>query len=126
MLSNISSLVNVKWYLGIPFNDTSNFRLAIAEQGQRILGNHLVGLQVGNEPDLYVAHGHRPSTYGPYDYFGEFGVLINAMANDSNIKAQNILIGPNIATGAWTPEQVWNTGFVTAYSPQLASLAVEQ
>jgi hypothetical protein len=46
---------------GIPFNDTSNFRLAIAEQGQAILGDYLVGLQVGNEPDLYARHGHRPS-----------------------------------------------------------------
>ena len=61
MLRNISSLVNVRWYLGVPFNDTSHFRLAIAEQGQQILGDYLIGLQVGNEPDLYAAHGHRPS-----------------------------------------------------------------
>jgi hypothetical protein len=61
MLRNISSLVNVRWYLGIPFNDTSNFRLGIAEQGQQILGDYLIGLQVGNEPDLYANHGHRPT-----------------------------------------------------------------
>ena len=61
MLRNISSLVNVRWYLGVPFNDTSNFRLAIVEQGQQILGDYLIGLQVGNEPDLYAAHQHRPS-----------------------------------------------------------------
>jgi len=126
MLANISSLVNVRWHLGIPFNDTSNLRLAIAEQGQAILGDHLIGLQVGNEPDLYASHGHRPSTYGPFDYFGEFSTLVNAMASDTNIRNQNLLIGPNIATGAWTPEMVWNTGFVDAYSPQLAFLAVEQ
>ena len=28
MPQNISSLVNVRWHLGIPFNDTSNFQLA--------------------------------------------------------------------------------------------------
>jgi len=61
MLRNISSLVNVRWHLGIPFNDTTNFRLAIAEQGQAILGDYLIGLQAGNEPDLYGVHGHRPS-----------------------------------------------------------------
>lgn len=60
MLRNISSLVNVHWHLGIPFNDTTNFRLGIAERGQEILGDYLIGLQVGNEPDLYVAHKHRP------------------------------------------------------------------
>lgn len=126
MLANVSSLVNVRWYLGIPFNDTSNLRLGIAEQGEAILGEYLAGLQVGNEPDLYVAHGHRPATYGPFDYFGEFGVLVNAMANDPNITNQHLLIGPNIATGAWTPEMVWNTGFVSSYSAELAYLAVEQ
>jgi hypothetical protein len=143
MLRNISSLVNVRWHLGIPFNDTQNFRLAIAERGQQILGDFLMGLQVGNEPDLYVDHGHRPSvrlcfalvwalilislqTYGPYDYFGEFGDLITAIQNDGNIPNKNLLIGPNVNSGTWTPEMVWNTGFVDAYSANLAYLAVEQ
>ena len=31
------------------------------EHGQSILGNNLLGIQAGNEPDLYAAHGHRPS-----------------------------------------------------------------
>lgn len=60
MMRNISSLVNVRWYLGIPFNDSSNWRLAIVERGQHILGDYLEGLQAGNEPDLYADHGHRP------------------------------------------------------------------
>lgn len=54
MLSNISALVNVKWYLGVPLNDSTDIRLEIAEYGQRILGDNLLGLQVGNEPDLYA------------------------------------------------------------------------
>jgi hypothetical protein len=66
---NISQLVNVNWFVGeyplactrsmvdlgstgIPFNDT-NWRLQIAEYSQAILGDKLVGMQVGNEPDLY-------------------------------------------------------------------------
>jgi hypothetical protein len=126
MLGNVSSLVNVRWFLGIPLNDTSNLRLDIAEQGQKILGDYLVGLQVGNEPDLYANHGHRPATYSPSDYFGEFGVVVAALGSDSNVRNQNLLIGPNVATGAWTPEMVWDTGFVQSYSPQLAYLAVEQ
>uniref|UniRef100_A0A8H7XVC6 Beta-glucuronidase C-terminal domain-containing protein n=1 Tax=Psilocybe cubensis TaxID=181762 RepID=A0A8H7XVC6_PSICU len=125
MLHNISSLVNVRWYLGVPFNDSANFRLGIAEQGQAILGDFLVGLQAGNEPDLYGDHGHRPPTYGPYDYFGEFGVLVNAMNNDGNIPNRGLLIGPSVSTGKWTPEQIWDTGFVDAYSSSLAYLSVE-
>ncbi len=47
-------MVNVKWFFGIPFNDSVNWRLTIAEKSQTILGNNLLGLQVGNEPDFFV------------------------------------------------------------------------
>ncbi|EGN92294.1 glycoside hydrolase family 79 protein [Serpula lacrymans var. lacrymans S7.3] len=124
MLANVTALTNVNWYLGVPFNDTSNFRLQIAEIGEAVLGDHLLGLQVGNEPDLYSAHGHRPQTYSPSDYFGEFGTIIQAIANDANIPVKNNLIGPSVS-GTWTPEDVWNTGFVPSYSSSLGALAVE-
>ena len=61
MMGNISSFVPVDWFLGIPFHDTDNFHLAVAEVGQQVLGSSLIGLQVGNEPDLYARHGHRRS-----------------------------------------------------------------
>lgn len=41
--------------LGIPFNDTTDFRLQIAEHGEAILGDKLLGFQAANEPDLYAA-----------------------------------------------------------------------
>src|SRR6266567_792941 len=51
----IPSSRNVFIYLlpGIPFNDSTNWRLTIAEQSQAIVGSHLLGLQAGNEPDFY-------------------------------------------------------------------------
>jgi len=54
MASNVSSLVNVRWFFGIPFNDSVNWRLQIAEESEKILGKNLLGLQAGNEPDFYV------------------------------------------------------------------------
>ncbi|THH33380.1 hypothetical protein EUX98_g815 [Antrodiella citrinella] len=125
MLNNVSALVNIGWYLGIPMNDTTDLRLGIAEVAEGVLGDRLFGLQLGNEPDLYAGHGHRPSTYGPFDYFGEFGVVIAAIANDSSIPVRNNLIAPSVATGPWTPEDVWNTGFIPAYTASLGALAVE-
>lgn len=53
MLANVSALIPVQWYLGVPFNDTTNLRLGIVEAGEAILGSNLLGFQVGNEPDLY-------------------------------------------------------------------------
>lgn len=75
LLGNVSALVNVHWYLGnysticlisvvpivihlrpgIPLNDSANLRMGIAEVGEAILGDKLIGFQVGNEPDLYSA-----------------------------------------------------------------------
>ncbi|KAJ7583134.1 glycoside hydrolase family 79 protein [Mycena floridula] len=123
MMSNISALTDVGWYLGIPFNDSSNFRLQIVEYSQAILGDKLLGLQAGNEPDLYAAHSLRPITYGPFDYFGEFGSLIAAINANNNIPVKNNLIGPSIATGDWTPQMIWDTGFIPSYSGSLSALS---
>ena len=48
------------------------------------------------------------------------------MAADSLIPVKNKLICPSVATGAWTPEDVWNTGFLNYFSSYLTALAVEQ
>lgn len=40
--------------LGVPMNDTAHLRLGIAEAGEAILGNRLIGLQIGNEPDQVI------------------------------------------------------------------------
>ncbi|KAI0791077.1 glycoside hydrolase family 79 protein [Abortiporus biennis] len=125
VMANISSMVNAKWYLGVPFNDTTNFALQIAEYGQAVLGQNLLGLQVANEPDLYAAHNHRVSTYGPQDYTNEVGALIQAMQANGKINSNNMLIGPNIEALNWTPQQVWDTGFADKYADQLAAFAVE-
>ncbi|KAJ3476918.1 hypothetical protein NLI96_g10822 [Meripilus lineatus] len=125
LLANVSSLVNTRWYLGIPMNDTANLRLQIAEVAEDILGDTLLGLQLGNEPDLYASHGHRQETYGPFDYFGEFGTVVQAIQNDPKIPARNNLIAPSVASGPWKPEDVWNTGFLQAYGGSLSALAVE-
>ncbi|KAG2361075.1 glycoside hydrolase family 79 protein [Suillus spraguei] len=125
-MANISALVNTKWFLGIPFNDTNNLRLGIAKVGEAALNDpgYLLGFQVGNKPDLYAAHGVRPSTYSPSDYFSEFGVVVDAINNDGNIPVKNNLVAPSI-TGRWTPESVWNTSLVQTYSSSLGALAVE-
>ncbi|KAH9834486.1 uncharacterized protein C8Q71DRAFT_144395 [Rhodofomes roseus] len=125
MLSNVSALVNVNWWLGIPFNDTADWRLQIAETGETILGDRLLGFQIGNEPDLYALHGHRAANYSVWDYFGEFAEIIDVIASDDQIPKRNNLIAPSVS-GTWTPEDVWSTGFLTSYNSSLGALAVEK
>ncbi|KAJ7826325.1 glycoside hydrolase family 79 protein [Mycena leptocephala] len=124
MLANISTLVNVEWYLGIPFNDTTDPRLGIAEAGEAILGDKLVGFQVGNEPDQYANHLHRPTTYSPTDYSNEFGVVDTALRADSKVSVVNgKLLGPSLS-GVWQPQDVWDTNFIPDHKQSLAALSM--
>ncbi|KAF8073315.1 glycoside hydrolase family 79 protein [Lyophyllum atratum] len=124
LAANISSLVNVRWYLGIPFNDT-NWRLTVAEKGQAMLGDHLIGLQAGNEPDYYLAHGHRQEPYGPNEYSNEFAALVKAVQDNPNIPIKNMLIGPSLASGPWTPEQLFDTGYLEKFKDSLSVVTME-
>ncbi|KAJ7634934.1 glycoside hydrolase family 79 protein [Roridomyces roridus] len=117
VMSNISAFAGAKWYIGVPFNDTTKFRFEIVEYGEAILGDNLIGIQVGNEPDFYANHKGRPKTYSPANYTDEVGLLIAAMAT-------NLLIGPSVS-GTWTPEMVFDTGFIEKYTDSLSALSVE-
>ncbi|KAF8995399.1 hypothetical protein BDQ17DRAFT_1365778 [Cyathus striatus] len=127
IMNNISTLTNVKWFLGIPFDDATDWRLQIAENAQNILGDNLMGLQAGNEPDYYPNNGHRTENYTASDYFGEFGTLVAAIEANGNIPNKNMLVAPNLGGGGsgWTPEAVWETGFLDSYADRLRFMAVE-
>ena len=128
-MANISALVKgTKWYLGVPMNDTNNLRLEIAQVGEAILGDNLLGLQVGNEPDLYGRHsfGGRSQDYSPQDYFNEFGKVMDAINNDQSIPVKNIIVGPSVSASQWSPDVVFSTGYIDAYTNNLGFLAVEQ
>ncbi|KAJ7331317.1 glycoside hydrolase family 79 protein [Mycena albidolilacea] len=129
MMRNISGLVNVHWFLGIPWFVTTPFDTGIITAADEILGDYLLGLQAGNEPDMYNLHGHRGSTYSPFDYGGEMSDLLTQVAAsgaDPSGRAMSILVAPNIADFAWTPELVWNSGLVDKFANNLAYLAVEK
>ena len=128
-MGNISALVpGVKWYLGVPMNDTSHLRLQIAEYGEAILGDNLLGFQVGNEPDLYGKDqfGGRPTTYSPQDYFTEFGQEMTGINADAGIPTKGNIVGPSVTGDVWSPEDIFNTGYLTAYGDDLGFISVEK
>ncbi|KAJ7146974.1 glycoside hydrolase family 79 protein [Mycena epipterygia] len=129
MMRNVSSMVNVHWFLGVPWFVTQPFDTAIVSASQAILGDYLLGLQAGNEPDMYALHQHRNDTYSPFDYGGEVSDFLAQIASDGadpEGRAKNLLVAPNIANFNWKNEQVWDTGFVDTYHDNLAYLAVEK
>lgn len=60
-------------------------------------------------------------------YADEVGALITVMNNNPLILNKNMLIGPSVASsGTWTPEQVWDTGFIDRFKDNFYALSVEQ
>lgn len=73
MMANVSNIVDAHWFFGLSFNQSAvetqspNVPL-VAQTAQQMLGYHLLGLQLSNEPDLSVAgcEGFPPDTYCPW------------------------------------------------------------
>ncbi|KAF7322011.1 Glyco-hydro-79C domain-containing protein [Mycena kentingensis (nom. inval.)] len=128
LMRNISNFVNVHWFLGVPWFQVTPFDTAIVPAADNILGDYLLGLQAANEPDMYNLHGHRDENYGPASYVQEFQDFLTQIGTgaDTTGRAKSVLIGPNIASFAWTLEQVWDTGFVDRFTDNLAFLAGEK
>ncbi|GJJ09247.1 hypothetical protein Clacol_003469 [Clathrus columnatus] len=103
-LANVSALTNTYYFLGLPFNDTSNPRLEIGEACDSILGDHLLGLQLGNEPDLYALHGLRPSDYNVSNYISDIQIMLNAVNGDSKMSNKTNMMGPSVCC-LWTSQQ---------------------
>ena len=111
---------------------TPFYRPLIGELSQKVLGDNLIGLQLGNEPDLYHNNQIRGESYTPQQYTEEWGTVLNDYKNNPNIKNPNMFIAPSVCCGGgegsigWTPEQVFDTGFLDLYADSLAYISVEQ
>ena len=115
--------------IGVPLNDTSILRLQIAELGESILGNNLIGLQIGNEPDLYFNNRNRPPDYSVQQYSTEWAQVVQQYIDDSSISNHSCFIAPSVCCGGsigWHPEQVWDTGFLDNYKDYLAYISVQR
>ena len=63
--------------------------------------------------------------YDPPTYANEFGAMIQTIQSDPKIPINNNLIGPSVS-GTWSPEQVWDTGYIQRFAANLGALCVEQ
>ncbi len=103
-------------------------RTILGEMAEQVLAGSIVGFQLGNEPDLFATNGLRASNYTPAEYTVEWGEVLQDYVNDGNFPNKNLFVGPSICCGrgpGWTPEEVWNTGYLQDYSEYLAYIAVQ-
>jgi hypothetical protein len=70
------------WQVLYGINLGQNTAARAAEEARaaaRILGEHLVAFELGNEPDLFSANGLRAPTYGFADYLAEWQAMQTAI-----------------------------------------------
>ncbi|CAE6411272.1 unnamed protein product [Rhizoctonia solani] len=117
-MASISSLVQAEWYVGLPFLNTT-YIPAVAQAAQGILGPNLVGLQLGNEPDVYPSHQPQFQNLTVQQYLTEFGNRL-AMVPGS----KDNIFGPSVCC-SWTPDEVIQAGFLTQFGANLKSFSVQ-
>jgi hypothetical protein len=95
------------------------------------LGDKLLGLQLGNEPDLYHINEIRGPDYSEAQYTQDWGVVLDSYKSNPAITNSKMFVAPSVCCGGegnigWTPEQVFDTGFLDLYADNLAYISVEQ
>ena len=132
-MAEISTLTDTNWYFGLSFNESAvtsrsdNIPLA-ATQAQSILGDKLLGLQLSNEPDLYVDHQKRQQGYNVQSYVDEFSAIKSDILERGTIANEQFLVGPSVCCNVYGFEtyDVFDAGFVDTNIDNLAALTVQQ
>ncbi|WRT64397.1 uncharacterized protein IL334_001329 [Kwoniella shivajii] len=132
LMANITSLVGADWYFGLSFNEsavddpTGNVPIA-ATWAQEILGEHLLALSVGNEPDLYVDHNKRESGWGLSNYVSEFDAMTQSILTQGQLTDTTAFIGPSTCCQVvgFELDDVFNAGWFESNVNNLAAVSVQ-
>jgi len=72
----------------------------------------------------------RRTVYSPQLYTEELHDLIAKIDANPRIPNKHMLLGPSVGSSipgvTWTPEQVWETGWIDTFKDRLYALTVEQ
>ena len=52
--------------------------------------------------------------------------MLTAINNDNQISIKNNIIAPSISDTFWSPESLWDTGFLDSYKDSLGTIAIER
>ncbi|KAH7339431.1 glycoside hydrolase family 79 protein [Rhizoctonia solani] len=126
MMKNIGDLVDANFYFGLNFFNPDNETNAVlvAQTAEKILGDRLLGFQLGNEPDLYGSHGRRNSSYSMENYMNDYQTMINDL-NGASLSNNQVLIGPSTCCN-WNETDIFNLGYLTTYAANLKMVAVQR
>ncbi|KAK4683856.1 hypothetical protein P7C73_g6361, partial [Tremellales sp. Uapishka_1] len=131
-MANITALVGAEWFFGLSFNQTEvdtptgNVPIA-ATYAQKILGDSLRGLALGNEPDLYSDHSFRPSGWNITNYLSEFSTTAGLINSQGQLTTQATLVGPSVCCQVvgFEFDDVLDAGWLTSNIDDLAAVTVQ-
>ncbi|KAH7099820.1 hypothetical protein BKA62DRAFT_620958 [Auriculariales sp. MPI-PUGE-AT-0066] len=123
-----SDALDIHWYIGITMNQTMPPRLEFVELAQERLGDYLLSMQLGNEPDLYYMR-YRPNdgSYTPQAYITEVQMMLDTMKADPKITRPNICGGPSLCdcNGDWKQHDIFHEiGYIDKFRDSLNTLFV--
>ncbi|CAE6505796.1 unnamed protein product [Rhizoctonia solani] len=126
-MKNVSSLIPTEYYFGLNWIDPNNFTnsVLVAETVENILGDDLLALQLGNEPDLYDRHGKRPQNPYTFDlYMNEFQQAVTQLNAAPAFTNRDILLAPSSCC-FWNETELFQQGFVERFKDSLKILSVQ-
>ncbi|KAJ9114611.1 hypothetical protein QFC22_005484 [Naganishia vaughanmartiniae] len=132
MMSNISSTVDAHWFFGLSFNQSAVETMSpnvplVAQTAQQMLGYHLLGLQLSNEPDLYTDHNKRAAGWTVDNFTTEYAEVRTEILNDAQLENKQFLIGPSVCCDkiGFELDDVFATGWLDQEKDNLAYVAVQ-
>ncbi|KAI0796859.1 glycoside hydrolase family 79 protein [Abortiporus biennis] len=106
----------------------SNSVVPLASDASKFLGDRLDALLLGNEPDLYTAHGQRPNiaNYTTTDYIGEYWEIFKYLGNtpSGDVVDENKIAGPTICC-FWDFASVLQSGWYDQFKKYLKYVTLQ-
>lgn len=129
VIKRIADDVGAQCLIGLSLrNATDPMTPVLAAAVEQKLGNRLDAFLLGNEPDLYTAHGQRPglANYTVTDYVQDFSTASKFLENTSagNLIAQANFAGPTICCN-WDLATTLQQGWLSTFSKQLKYITLQ-
>ncbi|KAI0772045.1 glycoside hydrolase family 79 protein [Trametes elegans] len=130
VMKGVSSAVGGAQYLiGLSLRDPNNTNIPLlAGDAWKQLGDDLDALLLGNEPDLYTAHGNRPNlkNYTTDNYIDDYATVFANLQNtpDGDVLSSNIIAGPTICC-FWNLDGVLNSGWLDRFAERLKYITLQ-
>lgn len=124
-----SDIGGANYLLGLSLRDPNNTNVPLlAGDAAQKLGDNLDGFLLGNEPDLYTAHGQRPdiANYTTSIYMDEFRTVAGHLTTTSagNILDKHNIGGPTICC-SWNLDALIDDGYITSFANILKYVSLQ-